>query len=82
MSTPIARARLQHVLAEVDPMGLIALGAPDDEYAPEADAILALPVLDAAGVRAVFVEWFSLVPPHPDSFWHAIARACRVAVRA
>ena len=29
-------------LAEADPVGLIADGAPDDEYAAEADAILAL----------------------------------------
>lgn len=30
------------ILAEADPVGLIAQGAPRDEYAREADAILAL----------------------------------------
>lgn len=30
------------ILADVDPVGLIAAGAPADEYAAEADALLAL----------------------------------------
>ncbi|MFT3833640.1 MAG: hypothetical protein QM711_10030 [Micropruina sp.] len=38
----IARDELIRILAEADPVGLIADGAPDDEYAAEADAILAL----------------------------------------
>lgn len=38
----ITRDELIGILAEADPMELIAGGAPRDEYAPEADAILAL----------------------------------------
>ncbi len=38
----IARDELIRILAEADPAGLIADGAPADEYADEADAILAL----------------------------------------
>lgn len=37
-----AREELIRILAEADPVGLIAKGAPDDEYAAEADEILAL----------------------------------------
>lgn len=38
----ITRDELIRILAEADPVGLIAAGGPDDEYAAEADAILAL----------------------------------------
>ncbi len=38
----IARDELIRILAEADPVGLIATGAPADEYAAEADEILAL----------------------------------------
>lgn len=38
----ITRDELIGILAEADPVGLIAKGAPRDEYAAEADAILAL----------------------------------------
>lgn len=38
----ITRAELIRILAEADPVGLIAGGAPEDEYAAEAEAILAL----------------------------------------
>ncbi len=38
----IKRDALIEILAEADPMGLVANGAPQDEYAAEADAILAL----------------------------------------
>ncbi len=38
----IAREELIRILAEADPVRLIANGAPEDEYAAEADAILAL----------------------------------------
>ncbi len=39
---PISRDELISILAEADPVGLIAAGGPHDEYASEADAILAL----------------------------------------
>ncbi len=38
----ISRDELIRILAEADPVGLIAGGAPNDEYAPEADSILGL----------------------------------------
>lgn len=38
----ISRDEVIRILAEADPAGLIATGAPPDEYAAEADAILAL----------------------------------------
>ena len=38
----ITRDELIGILAEADPVGLIADGAPQDAYAAEADAILAL----------------------------------------
>ncbi|MHA6523778.1 hypothetical protein [Tessaracoccus sp. G1721] len=38
----ITRDDMIRILAEADPVGLIAGGAPQDEYAAEADAILAL----------------------------------------
>ncbi len=38
----ITRDELTEILAEADPVGLIAGGAPRDEYAAEADEILAL----------------------------------------
>ncbi len=38
----IARSELIRILAEADPVGLIEGGAPRDEYAAEADAVLAL----------------------------------------
>ncbi len=39
---PVTRDQLIEILAEADPVGLIATGAPRDEYAAEADEILAL----------------------------------------
>lgn len=38
----LSRDDMISILAEADPMGLVAAGAPRDEYADEADAILAL----------------------------------------
>ncbi|MDQ7991433.1 MAG: hypothetical protein AAGC63_01010 [Propionicimonas sp.] len=38
----ITRDELIRILAEADPVGLVAAGAPADEYAAEADAILGL----------------------------------------
>jgi len=38
----ITREELIRILAEADPVGLVAEGAPADEYAAEADAILGL----------------------------------------
>lgn len=53
----ISRDELIEILAEADPVGLIEGGAPRDEYAREADAILGLrgvPTLtEITGVFAV-----------------------------
>ncbi len=38
----ITREQMIEILAEVDPVGLIEVGAPRDEYAAEADEILSL----------------------------------------
>lgn len=38
----VTRDAMIEILAQADPLGLVAAGAPRDEYAPEADAILAL----------------------------------------
>ncbi|TRY17261.1 hypothetical protein FOJ82_11925 [Tessaracoccus rhinocerotis] len=38
----ISRDEMIKILAQADPVGLIAAGAPRDEYANEADEILAL----------------------------------------
>ncbi len=56
----ITREEMIRILAEADPVGLIAKGAPPDEYAAEADSILALRgVPRLAEVTGVFSVSFS-----------------------
>lgn len=56
----ISRDTMIAILAEADPVGLVAGGAPPDEYAPEADAILALRgVPQLTEVTGVFAVSFS-----------------------
>ena len=56
----ITRDQLIGILAEADPAGLIAGGAPRDEYAAEADAILALRgVVTLTEITGVFAVSFS-----------------------
>lgn len=56
----ISRDEMIAILAEVDPVGLIAGGAPADEYAAEADAILALTgVPQLTEITGVFAVSFS-----------------------
>jgi hypothetical protein len=56
----ITRDELIGILAEADPVGLIADGAPQDAYAAEADAILSLKgVPRLAEVTGVFTVSFS-----------------------
>lgn len=56
----ITRDELIRILAEADPVGLIAGGAPPDEYAAEADAILALRgVPQLTEITGVFAVSFS-----------------------
>ncbi|HML51190.1 MAG TPA: hypothetical protein PKD84_07240 [Propionicimonas sp.] len=57
---PISRDALISILAEADPVGLIAGGAPADEYAREADAILELHgVVTLTEITGVFAVSFS-----------------------
>jgi hypothetical protein len=56
----ITRDELITILAEADPVGLVAKGAPRDAYAAEADAILELKgVLRLTEVTGVFAVSFS-----------------------
>lgn len=51
----VSRTELIKILAEADPVGLIAAGAPKNEYANEADAILALkPPIQLTEVTTIF----------------------------
>jgi hypothetical protein len=66
------RDAVRRIVDELDPEGLLAVGAPADEYGPEvaalAELVAAGPV-DAAGVRAVWEHWFgpdSSVARNPD----------------
>ncbi|MGG5257967.1 hypothetical protein [Phycicoccus avicenniae] len=71
---------LCRALAEADPEGLVALGAPDDEYLPEAEALLGLEHLDADVVRGVFQGFFGPVATtHPDRFWELLAARCEAS---
>jgi len=56
----ITRDDMIAILAQADPVGLIANGAPEDEYAAEADAILALQgVPQLTEITGVFAVSFS-----------------------
>ncbi|MEA4942868.1 MAG: hypothetical protein VB080_00375 [Propionicimonas sp.] len=56
----ITRDELISILAEADPAGLIAAGAPPDEYAAEADAILGLHgIPQLTEITGVFAVSFS-----------------------
>ncbi|MHB1008083.1 MAG: hypothetical protein ACYC1E_02345 [Propionibacteriaceae bacterium] len=56
----ITRAELIRILADADPVGLIARGAPRDAYAAEADEILALRgVPTLTEITGVFTVSFS-----------------------
>lgn len=54
-------------LSEVDPIGLLKMGCPDDEYMPEAEDIAArmvsVEVVDAAVVFDVLSHWFGYAFP-------------------
>ncbi|MGL5406300.1 MAG: hypothetical protein ACRDAX_05865 [Propionibacteriaceae bacterium] len=55
----ISRDELIKILAQADPVGLIAQGAPKNEYAAEADAILALPEITLTQITTIFTVNFS-----------------------
>jgi len=56
----ISRSELIKILAEADPVGLIAKGGPKTEYAREADTILELEgVITLTEITGVFTVSFS-----------------------
>lgn len=55
----ITRTELIRILAEADPAGLIAQGAPADEYAREADEIITIKDPGAAEIGEIFAASFS-----------------------
>src|ERR1700753_2723735 len=67
------------ILASYDPLGLIAGGAPDDEYDIEVDAIL-LRLEEAKSVDILseiihqeFIRCFGLPPDYPKTLYNDIA---------
>lgn len=68
-------------LREADPLGLIAMGAPDDEYEPEVSTVLprlheALAVDDVRRiVHEEFVRWFGADLAGPAEHYAAAAQA-------
>jgi hypothetical protein len=56
----ITRDQMIKILAQADPVGLIAAGSPKNEYAREADAILGLQgVVTLTEITGVFAVSFS-----------------------
>ena len=51
--------RAREVINREDPIGLLALGAPEDEYDPEVRDLMSRPTpVTRARVREVFLMWF------------------------
>lgn len=56
---------VKSIIDEWDPIGLLNLGCPEDEYAPEIrDIVALLPQVKSADelalrIRQVFIEWFA-----------------------
>ncbi len=73
--------KLTQLLAECDPIGLIAIGCPDDEYAPEAGTILPRlrEAYSAADVQRIaheeFTHWFSPAVAGPIEVYAATGAA-------
>lgn len=58
-SYPGYRAALLDLFASVDPVRLIASGAPRDEYGPEVgDVLRRRPPMTADRITSVFLHWF------------------------
>jgi hypothetical protein len=51
------------ILTEEDPMGLVELGAPRDEYAPEASDLITIKQPGASDVSRIFMKWFDAEVP-------------------
>ena len=77
----VLRAVVSRILNETDPIGLLAMGAPGDEYDPEVSTVLPRlrEVTSAGDVRAIlheeFVRWFdeSIAGP-PETYDLAATR--------
>lgn len=71
---------LTEILAKHDPMRLIKHGSPDDEYAPEAEAIAAKVWIGCGQnyvtqlVYDVFVEYFAPLPVGSKHDYHEVAK--------
>jgi len=52
------RRRVLRAVAAVDPVGIMAAGAPYDEYAPEVDRLIPLAPVTVAQVRRVWLDMF------------------------
>jgi hypothetical protein len=85
LEEPTLYAWLLALLSRYDPIGLSAMGAPDDEYAPEVGTILPrLQELERVGkctegaVRAVlheeFVHWLGSSTARDEAYYSQIAR--------
>jgi hypothetical protein len=84
-SSPDTRYRIlvsavEHAINEADPIGLLDIGAPSDEYSPEIGTILPRPagVQGVSGVTNVlheeFVRWFDQGIAGPSEAYEAPAR--------
>ena len=65
------RAEVMEMLAEEDPMGLVEIGFPRDEYAPELPYLMRLSKPAASDVREVFLRMFDV--ELPEDFARRIA---------
>jgi hypothetical protein len=73
-------SEVSRLLREADPIRLIAIGAPDDEYDPEVRTILPrLSEANSAGdvqriVHEEFVRWFSAEIAGPEARYAAVSK--------
>lgn len=81
------RGAVTRAIAAADPMGLLAAGAPADEYAPEVGTVVPR-VVGAAGVDEVrvilheeFVRWFGREGVGPPEGFAGVAEGIWRAVR-
>lgn len=71
MNTSPRVIQMAQIIAEQDPMRLIAMGCPEDEYAPEAEMLNTLELLHGhitpQDIVDVFAYWFESVTPFKTS---------------
>jgi hypothetical protein len=72
-------AEVARAIDEADPVGLLVLGSPEDEYSPEIDAIIPR-ISKASGpaevrriVHEEFVRWFDAGLAGPEETYDAVA---------